>query len=393
MRNIRWSLLALPIVLLPAAMLSAQSSVSVEDRLRALEQQVQGLAQENVALKQQLGWKEATAPVLPLPGGKEAKLVVGGFLQGQAEFGRAADPRWNGVKDRFFFRRARLYLAGGFAEDFDFKAELDLQGNTLGAATGQLARANEIYINWRRYAAANLRFGQLKPAFGGEVLLSDTKMLTIERTLFSDRLGDSRQLALGALGELPGKMVSYYATVANGNGPNSSANDNSAFQQAARVVFTPLATARDKVQLGVDGLWSNDSGLAKADLGLPANTFTGARAMTGADLQWTHGSLDLVAEWMHGNFRSQTTPRFQASGWQVTAAWFFIPARLQAVVRTEQFDPNTAVGGNTIGTNTFGLNYSLRGDDIKFMLNYLDGCVPGSTTDGGRWLTRVQVIF
>ena len=29
-------------------------------------------------------------PVLPQPGGKETKVIVGGFLQGQAEFGHQA---------------------------------------------------------------------------------------------------------------------------------------------------------------------------------------------------------------------------------------------------------------------------------------------------------------
>ena len=51
-------------------------------------------------------------------------------------------------------------------KDFDFKAELDLQGNSLGAATGLLARANEIYINWHKYPGASVRFGQIKAAFG-----------------------------------------------------------------------------------------------------------------------------------------------------------------------------------------------------------------------------------
>src|SRR4051812_10021414 len=212
--------------------LAAQTAPGIEERVKALEQQVQGLAKENAELKQQLGWKGPAAPVLPQPAGRETKLVVGGFLQGQAEFGRAADPRWAGVRDRFFFRRARIYLAGTFAEDFDFKAELDLQGNTLGAATGQLARANEVFVNWHKYSFANLRFGQSKPAYGGEALASDTNIYTIERSLSSDRLTDGRQLAASALGDVFGKTVNYLVVVGNGNGANVSANDNSKFSKS-----------------------------------------------------------------------------------------------------------------------------------------------------------------
>ena len=285
------------------ARLAAQTAPSVEERLKALEQQVQGLARENAELKKQLGWKDTAAPVLPQPGGKETKLILGGFLQGQAEFGRAADPRWAGVRDRFFFRRARIYVAGSFAEDFDFKAELDLQGNTLGAATGQTARANEIFINWHKYPFANLRFGQLKPAYGSEALASDTHIFTIERSLSSDRLTDGRQLAAAVLGDILDKKVGYLALVANGNGANVSANDNSGFSRSARLTYTPVADASDKFTLGVDGLWTTDTGVTKSDLGLPGNLFTGSRTMSGVDASWTHGRFDLNAEWLHGAFR------------------------------------------------------------------------------------------
>lgn len=388
--------LVLLLALLAPAGLTAQAAPGIEERLQALEQQVQDLAKENADLKQQLGWKGAAAPVLPQPGGKETRLVVGGFLQGQAEFGHASDPRWAAVKDRFFFRRARIYLAGSFAEDFDFKAELDLQGNTLGAGTGQLARANEIYINWRKYSFANLRFGQLKPAFGGEALASDTSIFTVERSLSSDRLTDGRQLAASVAGDLFGKKLSYLVVVANGNGSNVSANDNSRFSKSARLVYTPVATASDKLTLAVDGLWTEDTNVAKNDFGLPGNLFTGSRRMRGVDANWTHGRWDLNAEWLRGTFQPASAlpaARFTAEGWQATAAYFLIPAKLRAVVREESFDPDIATGGNTIRTTTFGLNYYLKGEDIKFMVDYLDGHVPGSNTDGSRILSRVQVVF
>ena len=383
-------------VLLAAVRLVAQTTPSVEDRLKALEAEVRALAQENHELKQQLGWKGATPPVTVTPGGTETKLSVGGFLQAQAEFGRASDPRWSGVRDRLYFRRARIYLAGVVATDFDFKAEIDLQGNSLSAGTGLNARANEIFINWHKYSFLNLRFGQLKPAFGAEALASDTKILTIERALSSDRLADSRQLAVGAAGDLFDKQFSYLAIVANGNGSNVSANDNSKFSKSLRLAYTPGLGASDKVTLGVDGLWTDDVGVAKSDLGLTGNLFTGRREMQGLDAQWVHGRLDLSAEWLSGSFRPATllpAARFTATGWHATAGYFVVPGLLQAVVREEQFDPNTAVGGNTIRTFTTGLNIFFKGDDLKIMVDYLDGHVPGSLSDGGRLLTRLQILY
>jgi phosphate-selective porin len=391
---IRISRLALlaPVLL---ATLPAAESPTLEERLRRLEQKVETLEKENGELRTQLG-KAAPAPVVVTPLGTENKLALGGFLQGQAEFGRASDGRWNGLRDRFFFRRARIYVVGNFAEDFDFKAELDLSGNTLSAGTGQLARANEIFVNWHKYPAANIRFGQLKPAYGAEQLATDTRIPTIERSLSSDRLSDGRQLGLSVGGDLFEKKAGYLVVVGNGNGANVTGNDNSKFQKSARFSFSPLATKEDKVVLGVDGLWSDDVGLAKSDLGLTGNLFTGRREMSGIDAVWTHGPAEFSGELLHGTFKpTNAVPahRLDAEGWHLTATYFLLPNQLQAVVRREAFDPNTAVGGNTISTWLFGLNYFIKGDNLKLSLDYLDGHVPGSSTDGGRILSRVQVIF
>ena len=390
------SLLRLALVLsLPAARLPA-AEPSVEDRLKALEQQVRQLAQENAELKQQLGVKDFSTLILPRPAGRETRLAIGGFLQAQAEFGRASDPRYAGVRDRFFFRRARLYLAGSFTDDLDFKAELDLQGNTQAAGTGQLARANEIYINWHKYPLANLRFGQIKPAFGAEQLAGDTKVFTIERFLANDRLTDGRQLAASLGGELPDQKLAYLLIVGNGNGANVSGNDNSRFQKSARVTFSPGSPEAGRFVLGVNGLWTEDAGVSRPGLGFTGNTFTGRRSGWGVDADWTRGPLELSAEWLHKDFRpanAAPAAAFAGEGWHATAGYFVLPLKLQAIVRREQFDPDTAQRGDTLGAWTFGVNYFIRGDDLKLMLDYVVGRVPGAADDGGRLLTRLQVVF
>lgn len=378
--------------------LTAHTTPSIEERLLALEKKVEALTQENSKLKAQIGTpqEESPAAVPVKPAGRVRSLLVGGYLQGQGEFGGTADSRWKGVRDRLFLRRARIYVSGTFAEDFDFKAELDLQGNTLGAGAGQLARANEVFVNWHKYTFANLRMGQLKPAFGAEHLMSATKLYTIERSLSTDRLADRRQLAVGASGHGWEGKISYLAIVANGNGPNASSNDNSKFSKSARIVFTPVSAAEQKVVLGVNGLWTTDAGVSKPDLGLPGDSFTGSRRMKGVDARWMHGRLDLSAEWLKGRFRpSQASPasRFSAEGWHGTIAYSLVPQTLQVVFRHEQFDPNTAEPGNSWSTNTFGLNYMIKGDDLKLSVNYLDGSTPESASDAQRVLTRVQVVF
>lgn len=376
-----------------AAVARLSADATVEERLQALERQVQQLSKENADLKRELGWKDAKAPVLVQPAGKEMRLSLGGFLQAQAEFGGAPDPRWAGIKDRFYFRRARIYAQGTFAENFDFKAELDLGGNSLNAGTGLMARANEIYIQWRQYPAAVVRFGQIKPAFGAEALLGDTRSSTIERSLTNDRLTDPRQLGFSVGGDIPGTMFGYLAVIGNGSGANASANDNSKFQKSARVFLTPVSTKDDRLILGVDGLWTADSGVTRPGFGLPGNLFSGNRNSWGVDAQWIHGPLDASVEYLHNAFKPAGAAAFDADGWQATMAYFVVPGKLQGTIRHEEFDPNTSLDADRIRSWTIGVNYLIRGEDLRLMLDYVHGDTPGVTTFGGRWLTRMQVLF
>lgn len=393
------------LIALPAAF--AADASDLESRLGNIEARMRDLTEENAALRRQLATKSDGTPIYARAGGSEQKISIGGFVQGQAEFGRAPDSRFAGIKDRFFFRRARVAVAGSFAEPFDFKAEIDLGGNSLGAGTGFRVQANEIFVNWRRYDFANLRFGQLKPAFGAEQLASDTKILTIERSLMNDRMTDGRQLAFGATGDFLNKKLSYVAVIANGTGSNSSTNDNSKFQRSLRVAGVPYAGtllgAKTKLSVGVNGLWTDDTGLSKAGYGfdsVPGGTidqlFTGRRTMQGVDAQWSFGGIDLTGEMLTGRFQPVTnlpSAKVNARGWQGTAAYFIVPGKLQAVVRREAFDPNRVQAGDGASEWLYGLNYYIKGDDLKLQLNYIHGRAPGVADEGSRLLARVQVMY
>lgn len=379
---------------------------TIEERLRLLENQLQAVARENAELKRSLGWRQDSSLVLPRPAGTEAKLSIGGFLQFQSEFGHAADQRFANLKDRFFFRRARIYVAGSFAEPFDFKAELDLGGNSLSPANGLRAQANEIYLHWHRFAGFNLRAGQLKVAYGSENLASDTTLLTIERSLANDRLVDGRQLAFAASGTLFGERLTYLAMVGNGAGANSSANDNNKFQRSARIALQPFAGrtpgALGWLTVGANGLWSEDRGVAKPGFGFTQNgsvidhLFVGRRAAWGIDARWHSDRIDFSGEWLEEHFHpSNRLPvaDLVARGWHLTAAYTVLPDKWQLVLRRESFDPDTEAGGNETRVWTLGQNWLIRGDNLKLMVNYLVGKSPGAPDDRSRLLARFQLIF
>lgn len=391
----------------------AVPALTLEERMNALEKNLQALQKENTELKTQLGYDGKTPLVVVKPAGKEKSLKVGGYLQAQYEAGDAPDARYTGIEDRFLIRRARVNVSGTFKEDFDFKVEGDFGANAVSEQTAYRAQISDAFINWNKYEFANVKFGQFKTPFGYEQLIADTKLTTVERSLPNDRLTDNRQIGLGVSGDFLKKRLSYSAGVFNGSGVNNSFNDNESYLWAGRisgVAFNGKIAERDsRVAVGVNALTSRDKGISKPGFGIDSvaggavdNLFTGQRASYGIDAQAKWWLFGLEAEYLLSHFEpSNRVPSddFDADGWYVMATADVWPQRLQALVKFERFDPNRDLdntGSATFDSSdvwTFGLNYFFKGDDLKLSLNYLLGNAAGARDNQGRFFARMQVVF
>ncbi len=82
-----------------------------------------------------------------------------------------------------------------------------------------------------------------------------------------------------------------------------------------------------------------------------------------------------------------------AEGVYVQGTCYIVPKRLQALVKYDMFDPNTDASGDSTDTWTLGLNYYLKGHDLKLQLNYLLEDSPGIAHRQSKFLVRVQTIF
>ena len=391
---------------------AAADAGSVEERLKKLETQVEGLQKENISLKKELGYDPKASATFVKETGKGSKLSLGGFLQGQAEFGDSPDVRFDGLNDRALLRRARVSVTGAFLENFDYKIEFDLSANTLGASTGARGQLTDYFLNWNRYEFANLKFGQYKTHFGWEQILSDTKTLTIERSLPNDRLTDGRQIGASVTGALLEKRLSYAVGVFNGSGVNTSNNDDDQFMTTARVQGTALKTEWNKwaveANVGANVLVSRDTSVSKTGFGFGTattaagtNIFEGRRAAWGVDTQVKVGPFDVQAEYLRSYFEPKNnTPSNDtiADGFYITTGYYILPKQFQAILRWETFDPHEGRADDRTDVWTFGLNYYLKGDDLKLMANYLLGSQSPGTADGrrdgrGRVLLRAQMMF
>src|ERR1043166_2660844 len=216
---------------------------------------------------------EEKTPKFVIQRGPEIKLTLGGFIQTNFEDGdvSAFEGRFGltALKDRFRLRRARINLTGEFAEQFDFKMEGDFE-NSDGINSSRTAfSATDIFANWHRYPEAQIKVGQYKAPFGLEQLTPDTNIFTIERSLPTGAITPERQIGIQLWGKPftniwpdEKELLTYYAGIFNGNGRNTTINDNNNFMTAGRLELMPwkgqILGQDASLKLGGDVLNSRD---------------------------------------------------------------------------------------------------------------------------------------
>lgn len=380
---------------------TAGVSSAIEARFAALERRLTELAAENGALRQQVADDSASRKQLasrteadtkvspPLQAvtysGKEAKFVLGGVAQVYGETGGVPDARYAGLGDRFLLRRLRVSFAGYFTEGMAFKIESDFGNAAIGNNPNSRGQITDAVLAWTKYPALKLQAGQFKTPFGFDQLVSDPKTLFIERSLANDCLTVGRQIGTMATGDLFGKTINYSLGIFNGNGVNLGNNDNSKFMTSGRLAATVLDTNRGDVPVR----WSVGTNFFNT---VDRGAFTGRRTGYGLDTQVYAGPAELGVEWLR-NDRDPVTGRSVTGGgsyvyglWNFTKHW-------QTLLRFDHYDSDADRPDTTTREWTYGVTYFLKGDDLKFTLNYVRGEQPAPAPKAGRLLGRVQIAF
>ncbi|MEP6768537.1 MAG: porin [Acidobacteriota bacterium] len=144
----------------------------------------------------------------------------------------------------------------------------------------------------------------------------------------------------------------------------------------------PRATFRVRIQL-------------EAGSRTPDVIFAGRREAWGLDAQIRTGLLEIWAEYLRAVYRSDDripSARLSTDGWYLQASYVLLQ-RWQAVARHDRFDPNVDARGDDTRTWTAGLNYLVRGHDLKLQVNYLRTMLPGSAPAQDKLIARLQAVF
>jgi phosphate-selective porin len=341
--------------------------------------------------------------VYVVPRGSEFKLTLGGFIQVNFEDGAvsAFEGRFGltALKDRFRLRRARINLTGDFAENFDFKIEGEFETSDGISSNRTAFQATDIFVNWHQFPEAQIKVGQWKAPFGLEQLTPDTILYMIERSLPTGAITPERQVGVQVWGKpftnvWPEQkdLLTYYAGIFNGNGRNVSVNDNNNFMYVGRLESMPfkgkIFGQDSSLKLGGDVLNSRDDAgtnispalnlLVNADGSLSPFVLPGADQRTAWSLDaWVHlGPFDLIGEYLEEHVDGRTVngvhpgfANFTTNGYYVQGS-YLIPKKLLLWFRWQDLNPGQK-GNDGIHSITGGLNYYIRGDDIKLMADYV----------------------
>jgi hypothetical protein len=208
----------------------------------------------------------------------------------------------------------------------------------------------------------------------------------------------NRQLGAQVSGSFWDKRISYAGGVFNGSGVNTTLNDNKQCLGVGRLAVRPLAGrlagSDASMDIGWDYYGTRDNGVTLTGLSVPTSVFTGFRQGRSADVEARWGRAEVWAEWMMGSYQpvGKNAAGIHSQGGYAQLAFFVLPKHLQALGKFDLFDPNQSKGQDATHTATAGLNWLIKGNDLKLQFDYLR-IQPENSKFFNKFMARQQVLF
>jgi phosphate-selective porin OprO/OprP len=405
---------------------AAHSGSNVDDRLRALEAEIEQLKRERAREQQQTneeppvgesqvknivdetlkkqkvlaGWQDGF--FLQSPNG-DFKLKLRGYSQADYRF--FPDDDGDTGTDSFYLRRVRPIWEGTVYKWFGFRIMPDFAGSTLVL---QDAYAD---INYLPYAS--IRAGKFKEPFSLERLQSGAELLFIERSL-AQNISPNRDVGIQLFGNVLENSLEYQLAVFNGvqDGGNSDEDRNSDKDFVGRVFTQPFKTlgipALESLGFGVAGTYGNrtdDNGAVNFRTTGRSSFYRYANStVTGKGTQWRvapqgywfWGPFGFMGEYYKSEGRIKGTvgtgddavtssANENTDGWFAQASWVITgePASYKMVTPINNFDPfNGRWGAFEVAARASGVDIDQDTINAKLAAG-TDGAI--AYTGGVNW--------
>jgi len=272
--------------------------------------------------------------------------------------------------DSFSIRRARVGLSGRPARNLRFRVVADLARSSI---------LLDAAVEFQPVEPAGLRAGQFLVPFSLESTTSSADLDLINRSLTVEALAPGRDngsagrdIGAAAFGRLA--FLEYTVGLFNGSGINRKDTDNHK-DWAGRLVLRPFGglSLGGSFYLGRESPFPEDPPARRNRMGLDASLFLSGLSIKG---EYIHADTDLLSQ----------------AGWYAQAGYFALPDRLQAVVRYDAVDLDTAAPGSGRRVFTAGLNWVIFGR-TKLQANYEHHGMEGGGTWSSGFLVQLQAGF
>lgn len=236
----------------------------------------------------------------------------------------------------------------------------------------------DMYVGTNKIPHHRLWVGNTRPPVGMEGGYSPYVLPFIARSQISRNFGTVRKLG--------GRVSGDYSLVDYDFGLYSS---DTYFNE-----FFPGAEFVGWVNLKPLGKTDGRYGKLKIGGGLQGGHRNTNYCVTGAYVGWEYKKLLLNFEWANANGYngpSGVQTDKHASGFYTTLAYRITP-KLQALLRYDEFDPNHEIANNNKREYTAGINYFIKGQGLKLILNYVF-CQNDATKDSHRIMLGTQILL
>ncbi|QQS34897.1 MAG: hypothetical protein IPM56_11560 [Ignavibacteriales bacterium] len=276
---------------------------------------------------------------------KKKYFNVGLFFQTVADYqGERILSGGNG----FNLTNIRLTISGELDEGFGYS----MQTNFINSKP-----ILDAMIYHKFSDAIRVDAGQFKASFSSEYLTSDPQLDFVGRSQATSTYSPKRQIGFQVRANVVEKVLSLVAGMYNGNGINTT-NDDDKFMYVGRVVLTPELGENTKLTVAGNAAYNS----------LTTSAFEGNRITAGGDFRLTVSDLMLSGEFIIESSEPDSGETISNSGLQLTAG-YHITKNVQLLGRYDLLNPDDMIGDKN-SLAIFGCNYWPT-EATKIQFNYI----------------------
>ncbi|MBI2438636.1 MAG: hypothetical protein HYV36_07485 [Lentisphaerae bacterium] len=310
------------------------------------------------------------------------KMKINGLLQGWYQYTDGAKPN-----DTFRLRRSEIKLSGEITPMVPWAVMIDpaqvreddtttsnINGTNYITSVGRKSVLQDFFITLKPHSSSSFDIGQYKFPFGMEGLESSAKLDLIERSTMVSQFkwADARDIGATYKGDFKFGDATILPSVGMFNGEGQNKLDaNNAMTYVGRLVVKPI----EALHLGV-ARYDGAVGSAKTP-----------NRRTGLEAKVTVGPASVYGEYATGESDGKDKDAFYLT------ATCYLNESFQLVTRYDRYDPNKDAGSDANDEKTIGLNYFLKKNYAKLVLNYVFRGEQGASVDNDIVRALAQVSF